>query len=184
MFGKLFKRDKRLEFEIEPRVGLLPLRLDMTSDQVREVMKSLGQEPSSVKDDAGLLRKLGIDPPEGLSHSHAYLDNSLCVEFDQSDRASFIGIAPHGDIRVLHQGLDVFSVSAEDLFEHLKRKHGIEDLAYDADDLLLPDQILTLWQADPQYDLVGERFPVWGQIGVGSPDYLRKVRGIENGGGA
>ncbi len=183
MLGKYFKRDKRLEFEIEPRVGLLPLRLDMTSDKVREVMKSLGQEPSSVKDEAGLLRKLGIDPPEGLSHSHAYLDNSLSVEFDQSDRASFIGIAPHGEIRVLLHGLDVFGVSAEDLFEQLKRRYGLEDLAYDADELLLPNQILTLWQADPQYDLKGERFPVWGQIGVGNTDYLENVRRIENGGG-
>ena len=177
MIGRLFGRRRKLGFEIQPHVGLLPVRLGATSDEVRTAMKGLGQDVSSSKDDAALLQKLGIEPPEGGSRTDFFIENSLSVEFRDDDRASFIGIMPHRDLLVTLDGLNVFDMPAEALFDALKDRFNAADVAFDDADIVFSDQILTLWNADPQYDVKGERFPVWGQIGVGSPAYLKSVGG-------
>jgi hypothetical protein len=42
-----------------------------------------------------------------------------------------------------------------------------------------PNQILTLWDADEQYDRQGgEEREVWGQIGIGSKEYVAAVEGL------
>ncbi len=177
MIKRLFGRPRKVELEIQPHVGILPVRLGATSDEVRTVMKDLGRDLSSSRDDAALLRKLGVDPPEGVSRTDYYIENALQVEITDDDRVSFIGIAPHADIRATFNGRDVFDLPAEALFEDLKDQFDAADIVFDEASVLFPDQILTLWEADPQYDVKGERFPVWGQIGVGTPEHLKAVDG-------
>lgn len=177
MIRRLFGRPRKVELDIQPHVGILPVRLGATSEEVRTVMQGLGRDLSSSKDDAALLRKLGIDPPEGVSRTDFYIDNALQVEFTGDDRVSFIGIAPHADIRATLNGLDVFDMPGHALFAALQGQFDAPDIVFDESEILFPDQILTLWNADPQYDVKGERFPVWGQIGVGTPEYLKAVKG-------
>lgn len=141
------------------------------------MMKELGRDVSSSKDDAALLRKLGIDPPEGVSRTDFYIDNALQVEITDKDRVSFIGIAPHADVLATLNGRDVFDIPGQALFDELKNRFDAADIDFDDSEILFPKQILTLWNADPQYDVKGERFPVWGQIGVGTPEYLKAVDG-------
>ncbi|WP_139213161.1 hypothetical protein [Pseudomonas kilonensis] len=46
--------------------------------------------------------------------------------------------------------------------------------------LMFPNQILTLWDADEQYDRQGgERREVWGQVGIGTSAYMAAIRAIK-----
>ena len=72
----------------------------------------------------------------------------------------------------------MFDVEARELFELFARaepkKHRFSALEY-----LFPAQILTLYDADKQYDhfRVGKNARrVWGQVGLGSDDYLWSVQ--------
>ncbi|EPJ81519.1 hypothetical protein CFII68_18785 [Pseudomonas sp. CFII68] len=45
---------------------------------------------------------------------------------------------------------------------------------------MFPNQILTLWDADEQYDRQGgERREVWGQVGIGTNAYMAAIRAIK-----
>lgn len=54
--------------------------------------------------------------------------------------------------------------------------HEFDPLEY-----CFPNQILTLWSADPQYDYrrKGAR-QVWGAVGLGNEVYLSAIKALEN----
>jgi hypothetical protein len=87
----------------------------------------------------------------------------------------FIGVADHPRIVCRYHGQDVFDVAASDLFALIaageKRKQR-----YRSEEYLFPEQIITVYQADEQYDRNGKGSrPVWGQVGVGNAEYLQAI---------
>jgi hypothetical protein len=68
-----------------------------------------------------------------------------------------------------YKEVNVFDPPAEQLFSLMvagevdASTHKFDDTGY-----LFPDQILTLYDADSQYDKFrGETRPIWGQVGIG-----------------
>jgi len=148
----------KLSFDVVPHVGILPIKLATSRQEIGEMMRELGHHKSNT-----------------LGQIDRYIDGSVGVEFDAEDRASFVELHPHRDLVVTYRGEDVFDQPAEEVFRLIAKSGAEDDRDFDPSEHLFRKQIVTLWHADPQYDLGGERFPVWGSIGVGDQGYLRFV---------
>ncbi len=125
---------------------------------------------------------LGGIPGAGARKSrktvHYSFDASLQFEVGESGRIQFIGLASNPDVISRYNGHDVFDTPAPELFE-LIAAHESVNHEYDPSEYLFPDQIITLYEADEQYDQVQhESRPIWGQVGVGNDEYLAAIRAI------
>jgi hypothetical protein len=99
------------------------------------------------------------------------------VEFDGDHSAQFIGIACHPAYRLSYRGVNVFDVPANELFALIASFDGSGSHEFNANEYEFPNQIVTLWEADEQYDrLGGEQRPMWGQVGLGNQRYLEAIR--------
>lgn len=138
-------------FEIIPHVGIGPIKLGMSRD---EVLKALGKETFSSKS----------------NNSDYYFDNSIQIEF-LNDQADFIGVASNDECTITYKGQNVFDINAKELFARI---NTYEDTNHDfnAFEYVFPTQIITLWEADTQYD-IKEPFDreIWGQVGIGTKLY-------------
>lgn len=173
MIWPFSKPRKPMVFDLIPHTGMVPIQLGAKRDNVMAVMKALGHVPSAVQDTAEHLRNLGVEPPaSSAGGSHYFIENCLQVEFDGNHRATFIGLAPHRGVELRYQGQDILTRPADEVFQILAGNEASPAPAFNPNEVLFSDQILTLWEADPQYDPHGERYPVWGQIGIGGKAYL------------
>ena len=78
----------------------------------------------------------------------------------------------------------MFDTPAEALFS-LFASYESGSHAFDADDYLFPDLIVTLYEADEQYDYAGGHTrSVYGQVGLGDEAYLAASQAIKHGGAA
>ncbi|MEL6703265.1 MAG: hypothetical protein AAFU38_10230 [Bacteroidota bacterium] len=145
-------------FEIVPHHGIGPILLGMTPAEARAAMA----------------------PHGGLQASHGDVDyfltdNALQVEYE-GGQASFIGASHSRDVAFAFRGIDPFDTAARMLFRHIA---SFESGAhrFDRAEYRFPDQIVTLWEADRQYDYRGgERRLVYAQVGVGSAAYLAAIQ--------
>ena len=153
-----------VEFELLPRVGAGPLRFGMPRAEVRSTMAGLGFRLNS----------------EHLTLDH-FCESAICVEY-KDESISFIEFWCHDHTVPRYRGIDVFSVTAGELFAIIAAREGGGPHAYDPLEHLFPEQIIALWKADPQYDgrTHGTRM-VWGTVGVGDARYLQAVRALEGG---
>ncbi len=72
--------------------------------------------------------------------------------------------------------MDVFSLEASELFSLVTAADGSGPHEFTASEYLFPGQIITLWDADEQYDRRGgETRPVWAQVGIGNPAYVEAL---------
>lgn len=152
------------EFEIEPHIGIGPVRLGASRSAVEEALASIGFP---------------------LENTHGAIDYfceaAIQVEFDDQQRADFIGFSCHEAYSVFHLGVNVFDTPAQDLFALLAGRDGSGAHAFRDTEYCFPNQILTLWDADSQYDrLGGEQRVVWAQVGLGSSHYLEATRNLTN----
>jgi len=139
-------------FEVNPRVGIGKLNLGTSRD---EVLSQLGSANYSGK-------KGSMD---------CYFNYSIQVEFTE-EVSTFIGVSYSDKYELLYLGQNVFDLEAESLFK-LIAENEEEDHAYNSYEYLFPTQIITLWDADPQYDRIkAEERSVWAEIGIGSEVYL------------
>lgn len=148
---------------IEPGVGVGPILLGESRPVVREVLSNLGF------------------PLESTRGSLDYFCGaSIQVEFGVDDRADFIGLSWHGAYKLTYYEIDVFDTEARRLFE-LVAEHensGGDHHRFDTAEYIFPGQILTLWEADEQYDHMGSgQRLIWAQVGIGSRRYLAAVQG-------
>jgi hypothetical protein len=112
--------------------------------------------------------------------SDYFVSSAVQVEYNAQGRASFIGIAPHARIELLYHGVDLLRTPAKQVFDLIQKNESQQDDAeYSPLEYLFPDQIITLWAADKQYDLNGERTPAWGQIGIGDEGYLNAINALK-----
>lgn len=151
MFGKL----PILELRLVPHVGVGPILLGMTKDEVTRAMKACGLNVSS------------------NAHGHLYFfENSIMVEFHPTGDATFIGVSPNKNLRLTFQNTSLFDMEAKRVF-HLFQKHEEVTAEFDEYEHIFPRQIVTLWDADAQYDQNGQKTAIWGQIGIGDDKYLK-----------
>jgi hypothetical protein len=143
-----------MKLELTPKEGIGPIKLGMIRTDVCAAMEELGHP---------------------LCHEKKTLDyfceHSIQTEYTD-DTVSFIGIASDEKIDLIYQGLDLFDMTSKESFALISKgeskEHTYEDYEY-----LFPDQIVTLWESDSQYDYKGgEERPVWGQIGIGDQRHL------------
>jgi hypothetical protein len=151
------------EFRIEPHVGIGPILLGAARDDVRAALFSLSF-PLRIS----------------RGRSDYFCDSSIQVEFGDDDRADFIGCSCCLHYTLTYRGTNVFDVPAEELFALIADNDGSGPHSFNPAEYRFPKQILTLWEADCQYDRLGsEQRSVWGQVGLGNQRYLDDVLRIE-----
>jgi hypothetical protein len=151
-------------FEIVPHAGIGPIRLGISPAEADAVLGPLqGALP--------MLKK--------SQHVRCYFQASFEIEFGGNGTARFIGISHHPSLLCLYHGHDVFDLAAPELFAQVASRELSNSHKYSASEYLFPDQIVTLYGADPQYDFKGnESRPVYGQVGIGTADYLKEICSI------
>jgi hypothetical protein len=154
-------------FDIIPHVGIGPVRLGMSLAEV----------------DAALAPLPGALPVYKKSeHGRCFFRASLQIEFGNSGTVQFIGVSNDPDLLCVFEGRDVFDLSAPDLFALIASRERTQTHHYSPLEYLFPDQIVTLYEADEQYDRKGGGTrPVFAEVGVGNAEYLAAIRTIRGG---
>jgi hypothetical protein len=151
---------KTLEFV--PKVGIGPVKLGMTREEVAGAMlNEFGEKGVSAR---------GLD---------FFIENGFQVEYIEGT-VSFIGTSNlfMEGYTVVHQGANLFDLDAASLRAYFAQ---FDDLPKEGE--LFPGIIVTLWDADKQYDYVGDHSrEVYGQVGVGDERYLVALRKHANNG--
>jgi len=109
-----------------------------------------------------------------------FCEHFIQVEYDDDELVHFIGIACHRAYLLTYEGINVFGVPAPQVFAEIAARDGSGVHEYDDAGLVFPNQIVTLWEADEQYDrLGGEQRVIWGQAGLGNRKYLDAINRIQ-----
>lgn len=153
-----------LTLEMVPGIGIAPIHFGMSRTEVRVA-----------------LREHGIALCGERDTSDYFCESSVQVEYFETGSAEFVGVACHPEVRLLFKGLDVFSMDAKQSFQlFASGEHGSHRFV--RTEYRFPVQIITLWDADRQYDHIGgQKRLTWGQIGLGSAAYREAVEAIECG---
>jgi hypothetical protein len=107
-----------------------------------------------------------------------YCDNSVQVDHSEEDIVWFVGLAQDSRLEVTYFGVNVFAVAAEELF-HLIASHEPGQHSYRPEEYFFPVQRIGLWNADQQYDRLGdESGPVWAEVSVGNAAYAAAIAEI------
>ena len=104
-----------------------------------------------------------------------FMENSIQIEFGSEGAASFIGISPHTELRLVFRGINLFDHDATEVFSLFQQYEDDENKWAEQYEHIFPKQIISVWDADTQYDLKGRLRRIWGQIGVGNSAYLNAV---------
>ena len=144
-----------IAYELIPHVGFGPVKLGMSRENVKLALGDANYSGAH-------------------KNSDYYFANSLQVEF-REEKADFIGISFSEEYEALYRGNNLFDIEAHDLFDliagHENEEHQFNDSMY-----VFPEQIVSLWDADEQYDRIGgEQRMVWAQVGLGTTAYFKAV---------
>ncbi|MGJ8638269.1 MAG: hypothetical protein ACSHYA_02655 [Opitutaceae bacterium] len=151
-----------MKFEIIPLKRIGPIQLGVTRDELRSELESSGLSLSSEE-----------------KNMDYFEDNAIQVEYTKGT-VSFIGVAADESIELIYMDTDLFDIDSMEAFKLIERgEQGTHE--YVDTEFLFPDQIMTLWEADTQYDEKGnESRKVWGQIGLGDSRYLEYCQKLES----
>jgi hypothetical protein len=150
------------ELKLEPHLGIGPIRFGESREAVRATLAI-----------AGL-------PFENSRRASDYFrDAAIQVEFDPFGRVHFIGVACHPSFTLTYHGSDVFDTPAQELFQLIATQDDSGPHQFTKAEYLFPKQIITLWEADEQYDRRGAGRPIWGQVGLGNQFYLEAIQALE-----
>ncbi|GGP60229.1 hypothetical protein [Shewanella saliphila] len=146
-----------MEFLIKPHDGIGPIKLGMSREQVKELFVVF----FTLSDGA----------------SDFYFDSCFQIEFE-NDLVDFIGVSQNEHYRLMFGGIDAFDVEGITLFNAVSANES-EIHAFNKSEYIFPDQIVTLWDMDEQYDYLGNhKRKVWAQVGIGTKSYLKVVNGL------
>jgi hypothetical protein len=146
-------------FELCPHKALGPILLGGSRESTRQVMNAVG---FPVETSRGQL--------------DYFCDACLQVEYDPDDNVQFVGISDNPRITATFRDVDVFAVSATELFSLMAASDGSGEHQFSEYEYIFPNQIITLWDADEQYDRrQGERRQVWAQVGMGNDAYTSAI---------
>lgn len=146
-------------FEISPRKSIGPVHLGVSRSAARQALAEMGFP---------------------LENSHGRCDYfcAACFQVEYSDdgNVQFIGASGCSEISFTYKGVDVFSIAAAELFSLIAAADGSGSHEFNPYEYCFANQIMTLWDADEQYDCQGgEEREVWGQVGIGSEQYLSAI---------
>lgn len=109
-----------------------------------------------------------------------FCESSIQLDYGPGDEVQFIGVSGHSQLNFTFRGVDVFSISATELFSLMATSDDSGPHEFGHYEYCFPNQILTLWDADEQYDRQrGEEREVWGQVGIGNDAYVAAIEAIE-----
>ena len=149
-----------MKFSIIPHKGIGLIHLGMDRD---DVMNTLGEH--------------NFDQSHG--NSDYYFQSALQIEFE-NDKVDFIGVSFSPLFDLEYEGKNLFSLNANEVFSLISgnesSKHNFIESEY-----IFPDQIITLWDADYQYDYKNSHTQkAWGQIGLGSQNYFQAIQKLSS----
>ncbi len=146
-----------MEFLIKPHDGIGPIKFGMPREQVKELFAGF----FTLSDGA----------------SDFYFDSSLQIEFE-NNLVHFIGVSQNENYQLLFGGIDAFDVEGITLFNAISANESMSH-SFNESEYIFPDQIVTLWDMDEQYDYLGNhKRKVWAQVGIGTNSYLKVVNGL------
>ncbi|MCO6047857.1 hypothetical protein NG895_28460 [Aeoliella sp. ICT_H6.2] len=153
-----------IQFDIVPHIGIGPVHLGMTPDAVEAAVGSV----------PGALPRLA----KGRK-THCYFKAALQVSFGESGLVNFIGVSGTPLLECRYEDRDVFDLPAPELFALIASRERSGRHDYSAAEYVFPEQIVTLYEADEQYDRKGgESRPVFAEVGVGNAEYLAVIRAL------
>lgn len=141
-------------FEIQPHIGIGPVKLGMTRSQVRDAISTYADN--------------GLDQASHPTLDYAF-GNSLQVEYDDEGYVRFIGVGFYSGCGCdyMFQGQHIGVYSAAELFQVLAELDGDANHKFSDSEYLFPKIMINVWDADSQYAyLGGESRPVYGQVGI------------------
>ncbi len=100
--------------------------------------------------------------------------NSLQIEYGPSGHAQFIGVGYYAGCGCdfTFRGQHIGDYSAEALFDLLSALDGQSGSQFQPNEFYFRTIHMNVWDADSQYDYRGgKQTPVYGQVGVSSPEY-------------
>src|SRR5262245_36256795 len=104
-----------------------------------------------------------------------FFGNALQIEYAPDGHAAFIGASfyPGCGCTFAIGGINPWAMSSQELFVYLAEMDGGAH-QYRSTEYVFPALVVTLWDADPQYDYSGgKQRPVWAQVGIGDATYLQ-----------
>ncbi|MEQ1819506.1 MAG: hypothetical protein ABL871_12930 [Terricaulis sp.] len=141
---------------MSPLDSIGPLKLGAARSRIRDTAAQLGLELKHVTETADYFT------PEA----------SIQVEYDNEDRAWFIGInATPSRFRVLFDGVDLFTTDATGVFDLFDKHEGNRTREPEPNGFTFDRQIVALWKDDPDS-------AAWSQIAIGTPKYLTAVQEV------
>jgi hypothetical protein len=148
--------------EISPHQGIGPICLGDTRAMARDALAAVGF------------------PLESYNGPTDYFcQSAIQTECDEQGLIWFIGLSQSEQYLARYRGVDVFSLAAAELFSLMASADGSGAHDFTDSEYLFPGQIITLWDADEQYDRQGnESRPVWAQVGIGNPAYVEAVSAV------
>jgi hypothetical protein len=150
----------KIDLSLIPGQGAMPIALGSTREQT-----------------GAPLLQLGVSRSARHGTQDYYLENSIHIELTD-ERATFIGICPHKNVCLFYHGENILGMEAEEAFQLIARHEDAGGHIYSQHEYLFPNQIITLWDVQSQYDRSGGNKVVWGQIGIGNAEYLAAVSKI------
>jgi hypothetical protein len=143
------------ELVVQPLLGMGPITFGTERSEVRRLLGEINLP---------LYRELGDSD---------YFGKQASIQIEYADgTASFIGINAGVELRCTLYGSNVFELAAEDLHRHISAHESSPPDFCESENLFL-DQIISVYEADEQYDYLGEHTRlVYAQIGIGDERYL------------
>lgn len=159
---------KTFQFEIEPHVGIGPVKLGMTRSEVKDALGSIPDH--------------GLDQAFRPTMDYAF-QGTLQIEYDTEGKAQFIGASYHTGCGCTYhfRGRHISEYSAEELFHLLAELDGASGHSFNRSEYHFPRLMMTVWDADEQYDrLGGESRPVFAQVAVTNARYGEAIQRLES----
>jgi len=137
-----------------------PIKLGTSRAEIRSVLEEFGFSLETIR---GTL--------------DYFAEASIQVSYSEDQTVRFIGISFHPSYICTYKGTNVFDLPASELFSVVAASEGDTSIhSFNPDGYVFPVQILSLWDADSQYDrLGGEIRPIWAQVGIGDARYLAAI---------
>ncbi len=149
-------------FDLIPHHGFGPVLLGMSRADARRALEAAGLVFDSSRD-----------------QSDYYASAAVQIESDDRNRVWFIGVNANDAFTTILYGLDVFDTPAAELFDAIAQREARKPAHIDLSEYTFREQIVALWEADEQYDVLGHhRRPIWAQVAIGNADYLRACDAI------
>ena len=151
-----------MRFEIRPHSGIGPVTFGMPREVTRTLLIQLG----------------GGNPVLRSKKTDCYFKNCFQISFED-DSVSYIELMSDRGIDLIFEGKDVFDTPADALVSHISQFDLPDPLLSDKCSYVFSILILTLWDADSQYDHKGgELRDIFGAVGIGDQRYLAAIRAI------